>query len=449
MQRYYYMIQYGGRYALGQTHEPQKLVETDIFGEEPLRKMWLYADEALSLAERNYLERLSDMAEETSFGFELALSEAEFQRIQETLQKKANQEGFIPPSPDSPDMAPPPPPPMQSPVPLASPIPTSLAQGQLSFLDAKAQVNLPTTPKSSGGSRNHPTIDAWPDPMAPIAVQAQNAANTTAPYHGQQETLPHALPLQQGTLQQSLLGLWQRGQLLSLQKEPSGDLFFSLEDHETLARLIKVRDWEREQEPHAADLFSPVDLLLAAVQAHPPNTPQYGQSFFIYQPIHLYRRLFGSWLPDESAQEIHALLSEQIDAEECFLCLGRPFRQGKIGHQRGEMGVYRGEITRCWVIPLLQDPSADLFEKLIRDTKVRCSLYDEDIGTIGEMSFFFRLLHQLGLSPRILIEEMEGIIPFDSLCRLLEVDRPHISQTLDSDDLLPQTTFEEEDEDDF
>jgi hypothetical protein len=323
----------------------------------------------------------------------------------------------------------------------STPLPS---QGQISFLDAKAQIALPAL--TTSGTRNHPRIDDWPDP-AQAALRATTQRPNLPTIGGQYIALTHTTPQRQGLLQQSLFGRWQRGEMLSLHAENNGDLLLRLTDTDALQRLIQIRSMLHTQDAQASVLCSPVDLLLATVQYQPPYPTQPTQSYFVYQPIHLYRRLFGSWLPDDSAHEVHAVLNEQIDAEECFLCLGRPFQSRKTNLPRGEMGSYRGELTRSWVIPLLQDPSTDLFEKLLRDAQVRCPLYDQDLGALGEMDFYFRLLQQLGLSPRLILEEIEDIIPFDSLCRLLEVDRPTFYHDSDVDEA--SSPFARDQDDDF
>jgi len=464
------MIQRNGRYALGQTHRLHALITDPHSQEDHLERLWLMADKALSSSEQIYLERLLEMAEDTPFGPTLSVSETEAKRILDALQKKSLQDKTD--APDAPDHTVPPSTtsaktathhphataisttPSPSPHTTAisttpSPSPhttaisaTPIAQGQISFLDAKAQITLPAIP--SGGSRHHPRIDAWPDP-AQSALRPTHPAASLPPTGGQEIASNRTLPQRQGLLQQSLFGRWQRGDILSLHAEKNGDLLLRLMDSDALQRLLRLRDALRQQESPASALCSPVDLLLAAVQSTPPYPIQPNQAYFVYQPIHLYRRLFGSWLPDDSAHEVHAFFNEQIDAEECFLCLGRPFQIRKTNAQRGVMGTYRGEVTRSWVIPLLQDPSTDLFGKLLRDAQVRCPLYDQNLGPLGEMEFYFRLLQQLGLHPHHILEEIEDIIPFDSLCRLLEVDRPPLASDRESDDQPPFAQDQDED----
>ncbi|MCK6509278.1 hypothetical protein L6R29_04815 [Myxococcota bacterium] len=499
MQRYYYMIQRDGRYALGQTHRIHALITDPHTPEDHPERLWLMADKALSSSEQAYLERLLEMAEDTPFGPTLAVSETEAKRILDALQKKSLQDKAD--TPDAPDHTVPPTTPPKTARHPSHPIEQSTkhthshhpieqsakhthshhpieqsakhthshhpieqsakhthshhpieqsaettAPRQISFLDAKAQITLPTAP--SGGSRRHPRIDAWPDPaQSALRPTHPTLSSSDEPLTGGQEIASNRpLAQRQGLLQQSLFGRWQQGDILSLHTETNGDLLLRLMDVDALQRLLRLRDAFHQQESTVSALFSPVDLLLAAVQNKPPYPMQPNQAYFVYQPIHLYRRLFGSWLPDDSAHEVHAFFNEQIDAEECFLCLGRPFQSRRTHAQRGEMGTYRGEVVRSWVIPLLQDPSTDLFEKLLRDAQIRCPIYDQNLGHLGEMEFYFRLLQQLGLHPDHILEEIEDIIPIDSLCRLLEVDRPPLTPDRESDDLPP---FARDQDDDF
>jgi hypothetical protein len=230
----------------------------------------------------------------------------------------------------------------------------------------------------------------------------------------------------QGSPRRSLFGRWQSGELLRVQEESHGDLSFFVTDPQAWQMLLRLQEsFSAFAEQTHTILCSPLDLMLSTLQqsALPSLKGRRGR-FFLYQPRHLYQRLFGSWLPDEDAQEIESLLTEQIGAEEIFLCYGQPFQRQGERLRLGQMGLYRGEIGACWVIPTLQAKEAEVLEKLGRDGGLRCPQYAKDLGDLCEMQFYLRLLEDLGIEASLLREEIERILPFESLCRLLEVSSP-------------------------